>query len=127
MRSVRAFARFRPGSNDFPRGQRLSVPELFMIALKTGMFITNGLNIIPEQQRRESLQGYFRRLLTNRLPHEEGIAMVYTVISRLYITGVANNSYFEHACRTLAEVIMRRLPDKAEDLVIFGSDLVIDE
>lgn len=121
-RSIQAFLWYVPGSTSFPAGQRLSVPELYSVAWRAYM-LDPAVDVIPQQQPNESLQGYLKRLLTNRLPSKEGVAMVYTYAACLFHGSTcppsdANLMFFDYFCHTLAEVILRTLPQTAQDLMI---------
>ena len=99
------------------------MPVLYNAALNASM-LNLTVDVIPPQQPNESLQGYLKRLLTNRRPALEGVAMVYTYAARLfpdstYPPSEINQTYFEYFCQTLAEVILRTLPPwTVKDLMI---------
>ena len=122
LRSIPAFLCYFPGARNYPAGQRLSVPELYNVAWSTGM-LDPTVDVIPRQQTKESTQGHMKRMLVNRLPPIEGLAMVYTYAARLFHYNTfppsdSMHSFFNYFCYTLAEVIMLTMPEIVDDLII---------
>ena len=84
--------------------------SLFTQAEEMGLI--DNPDFLPPQQKKESLQGYLRRLMINclqtRFAHIEGLAKCF---SFMYIRSkFSSKQFITHFCNTLAEVIIKCSP-----------------